>query len=300
MSTPVDPIQSMTGYGRGRANTDGVCVEVELRSVNHRGLDIRVRGQDVQRFERQITSAVRERIQRGAVQVQVQVTPADADAASWVVDEQAVTAWREAWDALAQQLGSASGGPALGWLLERPGVVVDRRDRPPEEEALREALDLALADGVRMLVDSRQSEGRRLADDLRARLQTLGRLRGEIEDDAGAALDAYRSRLRARIDELVGRQGLTVDDARLETELVLYADKSDVTEELVRLRGHLGGFAAALQEGGAGRKLGFVAQELLREVNTIGSKSTGLAITERVVAAKVEIEKIREQVQNLA
>jgi uncharacterized protein (TIGR00255 family) len=293
-------LQSMTGYGRGQATCGGARVEVELRSVNHRSLDVRARGQDLQRLEARIHAAVRQQVQRGAVQVQVQIAAADADEAALVVDPQALAAWRDVWAAAAAEVGGPAAGPDVRWLLERPGVVVDTRDQPPDAGAIVGALEQALDEGLAALVASRRAEGARLAEDLRARLATLGSLHAAIEADADAALQAYRARLHARIAELVGRRGLSIDDARLETELVIYADKSDVTEELVRLRGHLEAFGQALDEPGAGRKLGFLAQELLREVNTIGSKSTGLAITERVVAAKVEIEKIREQVQNLA
>ncbi len=288
---------SMTGFGAGDAAVAGVVARVELRSVNHRSLDPRFRlPHALAHLQAGLTEQLREALGRGHVDVHVELRR-DADARPEVrVDIALATAWQQSLAELAEALGQVE-APGLELIVAQPGVMTVSR---PEEdvEAGEQATTAAFAAALAQLQASRDAEGERLARDLEARLAALDTLRLEVAALAAQVLPEARDRLRHRVGELLG--DATLDSARLETEIVLVADRSDVTEELVRLAGHLQACRATLDEPAPGRKLSFLSQELLREVNTIGSKSNTLAITERVVAAKVEIEKIREQVQNLA
>ncbi len=309
---------SMTGFGAGAARTSGLDVRVELRSVNHRGLDVRMRlPPALADLQAELLADLRERVQRGHVDVSVDLRRA-ADAPPVVrVDVALGLAWRRAIAELADAIAAddarsvassssaqpspAAPGPAsapLALILAQPGVVEVTR---PEDDAAVAAAALreAFAAAVDGLIASRAAEGQRLVEDLLVRLALIDDARARISALAGQVLDAARSRMRARVDELVAGSS-AVDRARIETEIVLIADRSDVTEELVRLAGHLHAFRDACADADAGRKLGFLVQELLRETNTIGSKCSDLAMTEQVVAIKVELEKIREQVLNLA
>lgn len=287
---------SMTGFGAGSASADGVDARVQLRSVNHRNLDVRFRlPTALASLQAPLTERLRAELERGHVDVQVEVQRADGVGPEVRVDVPLARAWQRSLAQLADALDLAD-PPKLELIVAQPGVATVVR--PEEDAAAGEAATLAAFEqALAELGASRAAEGDRLAADLGARLDALDAGRLAIEALATSTLDEARERLRGRVTSLLG--DVRLDPARLETELVLIADRSDVTEELVRLAGHVVACRAALTEPAAGRKLTFLSQELLREVNTIGSKCSALAITEHVVAAKVEIEKIREQVQNL-
>lgn len=297
----------MTGFGAGTARAAGLDVRVELRSVNHRGLDIRMRLPPAfADLQAELQADLRERVRRGHVDVAIDLRRA-ADAAPVVrVDVALGLAWRNAIGELAEALADAPGragqtnaeSAPLALVLTQPGVIEVVR---PEDDAeiAADAIRVAWQAAVDALLASRAAEGARLVVDLRERIDAIDTARARIAELAALALDAARSRIRARIDELVGHS-VALDRGRIETEIVLIADRSDVTEELVRLAGHLVAFRQSCDDEDGGRKLGFLVQELLRETNTIGSKCSDLAMTEQVVAIKVELEKVREQVSNLA
>jgi uncharacterized protein (TIGR00255 family) len=288
----------MTGYGRGLAERGGRRVVVEIRSVNHRHLDLKLRGMALDpAVEDKLTGRIKAVVSRGALAVSVRVeggssaggVRVDIDAARRVYHELTVLA-----DAL--DLDHAIG---LNLVSQQPGVMVQveaERDDDAVAEAVVEATDLALAD----LAAMRATEGDALARDLSARLDRLGAIGRDLASLAAAApLDADR-RLRERLQRLLANSKVAVDEARLAQEVAILADRVDVTEELVRAASHLSQVAELLrQDGDVGRRLDFLVQELGREYNTVASKSQSADIARAVVEAKAELEKMREQVQNI-
>jgi uncharacterized protein (TIGR00255 family) len=283
----------MTGYGRGVAEQGGRRATVEVRAVNHRFLDLKLRGMPLPpALEEQIAARVRASVERGAVTVSVHVAAPGGEAASRVDS----TAARRAYDQLAElaaQLGVA--GPDLALVLAQPGVVVSAEpagDDPDPRVVI--ALDAALA----QLDGMRSAEGQALAAELRARLDELAALRGSIAELAAAIPGQLSRRLAERVRRLL--EDVELDPGRLAQEAAVLADRADVTEELVRLASHLEQARALLAAPGTvGRRLDFLVQEIGRELNTIGSKSTSAEISSAVVDAKAVLEKVREQTQNV-
>ena len=293
-------VKSMTGYGRGeRAFDDGVQVTVELRSVNNRYLDCTVKMPRAYIFaEDAMKSRVQSGVARGKVDVFVTIVRTGGDDVVVTVNEELAKGYIEAL----KQLRALGGGSvkekySAAELARFPDVLtVEKRDEDLEEmkERLLSALDLAIADFNTM----REKEGQRLVADILSRAESIERLLGEVEERSPQTVNDYRARLEAQMRETL--QNTQIDEARLLTEAAIFADKVAVDEETVRLHSHLGQLRELLAGGGAvGRKLDFLIQEFNRETNTIGSKCSDLEITRRVVDMKAEIEKIREQVQNL-
>lgn len=283
----------MTGYGRGVAERDGRRATVEVRAVNHRFLDLKLRGIPVPpALEEQIAARVRASVERGAVTVSVHVAAPEGEASARIDPAAA----RRAYDLLAdlaRQLGTA--GPELALVLAQPGVVVSAEPAgdEPDPRALT-ALDAALA----QLDGMRAAEGEALAAELRARLDELTALRASIAGLAAAVPAQLARRLAERVRRLL--DDVELDPGRLAQEVALLADRADVTEELVRLASHLDQARALLAAPGAvGRRLDFLVQEIGRELNTIGSKSTSAEISSAIVEAKAVLEKVREQAQNV-
>ena len=292
-------IRSMTGYGRAEVSGPRLAVSVECRSVNHRHLDIVLKlPRALAVYEPDARRLVQAAVQRGRVDVSATLTAAGGGGlGSLSVDTAQAREYEAAARVLADELGLT---PSLRieWLLAQPGVLA-RDAEPavsPEEgwSLLAPALEAALAD----LVARREAEGKALA-------QELGTLHDTLE--AGVALIAVRvpttqgrraARLRERVQALLG--DVPVDEGRLATEIAALAGRADITEELARLRAHLGELRARIDEGGTvGRPLDFLIQEINREINTVGSKADDLEISQAVIGAKATLEKIREQVQNI-
>jgi uncharacterized protein (TIGR00255 family) len=283
----------MTGYGRGVAEVDGRRATVEVRAVNHRFLDLKLRGASLSpALEEQLTARVRAAVERGAVTVSVHVAAPPAGAAARI-DPEAARRAHAALSELAIQLGV--GGPDLALVLAQPGVVMT--GEPPGDEAdppAGAALEVALAELDRM----RATEGQALAAEVGARLDALAALRTAIAAAAAAAPATLGKRLAERVRRLLDDAEL--EPARLAQEVALLADRADVTEELVRLASHLEQARALLAAPGAvGRRLDFLVQEIGRELNTIGSKSASAEISSAIVDAKAVLEKVREQAQNV-
>jgi uncharacterized protein (TIGR00255 family) len=289
----------MTGFGRGEAGVDTVVVTAEARSVNHRHLDVVLRlPRTLAGFELEARRRVQARLERGRVEVTFQVAPAAGTSTVHVsVDDALARDYLAQARMLAAGLG-LSGDIPLVWVLERPGVVrIEDAESAGVDvgwPALAEALDRALDD----LVGRRAGEGELLAADLRLRHSELAATVDDITRRAPAAAARREARLRERIKTLLG--DVAVDEHRLVTEVAIWADKTDLTEELTRLRAHLAEFVLLLGKGGAiGRQMDFLIQELNREVNTVASKADDLELSQATLAAKGILEKIREQVQNL-
>jgi len=292
-------VRSMTGFGRAEASGESIAVTVEARSVNHRHLDVALRlPRALAALELDARRLVQSRLERGRVEVTVQLTPLGGAAAQRVqVDGALAREYIARARALAMELG-LEGAPNLTWVLERPGVVRLEEPEPVEPAAPWPLLAEALGRALDELVARRTAEGERLVEALRtlhAELTTTVDVVAARGPAAGARReDRLRERLRALLAETA------IDEARIVTEAAIWADKSDVTEELARLRAHLAEFTLLLDKGGpVGRPLDFLIQELNREVNTVASKADDLEMSQAALTAKGVLEKIREQVQNL-
>lgn len=287
----------MTGQGRGSAERDGIRVTVELRAVNHRFLDLKVRtiGHEG-RLDEALMAAIRRHAERGSFNVTVR---REAESGRGSVARVDPAAARQAYAALAELraiLGSDE-PITLALLAAQPGVLmpVEIEAGDAGTAAVIDAVEVALLD----LVEMRRREGAALAEDLVARLGRLAALAEEIAARAVLAPAELRRRLDERIEKLTGGTSV-VEPQRLAAEVAILADRTDVTEELVRLRAHLAALRAlCASDTPVGRRMDFLVQEVGREINTIGSKSSLIEITSRVVEAKAEVEKIREQVQNV-
>jgi len=289
----------MTGFGAARFTSGGAVFRIELRSVNHRHLDVRVRAaREAAALEPVVTAALRKRLVRGHVEASITRERTGEGGGQALVDVELARAYYQAFEALRFQFG-LSQPVTIDFVLGAPGVLSGVGDGAGPETLLADAAD-AVDAAIGALVEMRRAEGKGLSDDLTARLARLEDIAGRISEEAKTILSEGRERLQRRVAEMLAGTGTEPDAGRLEHEIVFLADRLDVTEELVRLRAHLRAARLALEsEATPGRRLEFLAQELLREVNTIGSKSTRLAIVEWVVEAKVELEKIREQAANL-
>jgi uncharacterized protein (TIGR00255 family) len=288
----------MTGFGRAEALADGFAVTVEARSVNHRHLDIALRlPRALAAFEMDARRLIQSRLERGRIDVAVQVGPAPGQSTQQVrIDTALAAQYVEQARALGRAAGLAE-DVSLTWVLERAGVV-----RIEETETVGTLTWPALADvlgrALDALVASRRTEGDALAAELCSQHAALRAQVDTIAARMPAALARYQARLRERIGALLG--DVAVDEGRIVTEVAIWAEKTDVQEELTRLAAHLEQLASLLERGGSvGRPLDFLIQELNREVNTIASKADDLELSQSALAAKGIIEKMREQAQNL-
>ena len=287
----------MTGFGTGRARAGEEELSVEVRAVNHKHLEVKVRlPRELTALEPAVLKAVRARCVRGAVDVAVRRSASTASGAVPTVDQAMARAWREALRAVARAVELAD-VPTAAQIANQPGVV--RMEEPVTDLAVAEgALDRALAEALDALVAMREREGRVLEADLSTRLARVATLAAEVAALAPRTVESYRARLHERVAELL--KGAPVDEARLVQEVALFAERTDVAEEATRLQAHLDAFRGFLGASEpAGRRMDFLVQEMHREVNTTGSKSQSTEISIRIVELKAELERIREQVQNV-
>lgn len=292
-------LKSMTGRGTGAAAGRCARVEAELSSVNRKQLDVNVvlpRG--LAAFESQVQSMIGRALSRGRIVGEIRVTwTPSAQAAGVKVDAGLARAQIAALRAAAKKLGLPDDWKASA-LLALPEVV-GFAHRPADQAALWPLAAKALSAALAGLQNMRRKEGAALGRDLRARLQELRKLAAKIKARAPGVAAAYRARLRQRIAAALPGADLATDE-RLLKEIALFADKADITEELVRLDSHLDQAAGLLRTGGVvGRALDFLVQEIGREINTIGAKANDGAIVRQVIAFKAGLERIREQVQNI-
>lgn len=294
-------VRSMTGYGRGTAERGGRRVTIEIRSVNHRFLDVKVRGASVEAgVEEAIVTRVRDQIERGSVAIAVRLERRAQ--AGLAIDRDAARAAHATLRALAEELGTPP--PGLDLVVGQPGVVVAPDADAGDDAELAAAASAAADAAITALIAMRSTEGAALARELGSRTAALRGLVAELAALAEHVPGDLKRRLDDRVRRLLGdadTPAATIDPARLAQEVALLADRADVTEELVRLASHLEQLASVVgtETGSVGRRLDFLLQEVGRELNTIGSKSPSAEIVARVVAAKVELEKLREQAQNV-
>ncbi len=296
---------SMTGYAHARGEQNGWAVRVSVKSVNHRFLDLKLRmpeGFDL--YDLRLRQIVREHIHRGHLEIHVNAEPGTA--APVQLNKELAQAYLRAAEALRQETRAAADVDVVS-LLRLPGVIAGFAGALPEteeeQEKLGQALDACLRDALAKLDDMRRAEGKHLVEELRDR---LARISGQVEQVRGLATTlrpAFARRLETRLKELLG--GIAIEPARLAQEAALLAERSDISEELDRLRSHLQQFAKLLDGAGElGKKLDFLLQEMHREANTMLSKTPGveseaLAMTGLALEIKADIEKLREQVQNI-
>ncbi|HEY3248376.1 MAG TPA: YicC/YloC family endoribonuclease [bacterium] len=291
-------VRSMTGYGSATAATTAGRFTVEMRSVNHRFSEILVRlPRDLSALEDQVRAAVQMRVLRGRVEVSILREDRGARTRSIRPDTDAAVAYAQALKELAGALG-VPGDINLPLVAAFPDVI--RVEETKEDvEQLWAQLAPAVTEAAEALAVMRGAEGRRLGDDLVGRVGRVSELTEVIASRSTDAVAEYSSRLRNRVDELLG--DTPVDESRLAAEIVMFAERSDVTEELTRLRSHAEQFRADLlaSDGAVGRKLEFLLQEMGREANTIGAKANDIEIARTVIAIKGELESLREQVANI-
>ena len=290
-------VKSMTGYGRAEETIRGCTITVELRSVNNRYLDCNIRLPRLYLFaEDGIKSRVQNTISRGKVDVFVTLDYAGKEEVKVTVNRPLADGYYGALKQLAQSY-QLSEDISVSLLSRFPDVLLAEKAEEDTEQRAQDiysVLDRALADFDEM----RTKEGSRLRDDILSRAAAIEDMVTFVEERSPQTVSEYRAKLEARMQEVL--QNTQIDESRLLTEAAIFADKVAVAEETVRLRSHIAQLREMLSKGGAtGRKLDFLIQEFNREANTIGSKCSDIQIARQVVDIKAEIEKIREQVQNI-
>ncbi|HWY40786.1 MAG TPA: YicC/YloC family endoribonuclease [Chthoniobacterales bacterium] len=290
-------MRSMTGYGHGETDYNGTKFTVEVNSVNRKQSDIVINlPRDLVSLEPQIRQTINENISRGRTNVVVSYQNGSTGPRQLALDVDLARSYHDAMRALQKEL-NAPGEITIGAILQAPGVM-----RAPEESfdssEAWPAIERALRAALNQLVKMREREGKNLAKDLIHRLKAM---RKQIKEIRSLHPDVVR-KYRAALLERIQKAGLPIapDDERLVKEISFFADRSDVSEELTRVESHLAEFAHHLRRHEpVGRTLEFITQEIFRELNTLGAKANDAGIAQRVVACKAELEKIREQIQNL-
>jgi len=290
-------MHSMTGYGKGEAQAGNAALTVEIKTVNHRYADITVKlPRSLMALENDIRRAVGQNLRRGKIDIFVNFGQPEESSVVPVLNRPLALAYRDLFTLLRNEMG-LSGGVTLE-LIAAQKDVIQMRETDIAPEALRgglmQALDLATA----QLLVMRRAEGEATAADLRERLAQLESLLADVELRAPMVPQEWQAKLAERLTRL--QQGVECDPQRVAQELAVYADRCDISEELVRFRSHLVQFRALFDDAEpVGRRMDFLVQELNREVNTMGSKSNDADLTNKVVMMKAELEKVREQVQNV-
>ncbi|HYX29190.1 MAG TPA: YicC/YloC family endoribonuclease [Pyrinomonadaceae bacterium] len=292
-------MKSMTGFGRANVTADALTVAVEIKTVNNRFLDIHLRiGQDLAPLEMDIRKLISSRLSRGRVDLSINLERTGNT--TYEINRNLIGGYIQALREIQREF-NLSGDIDINTVMRLPGALGQVRtgfDESTAQNVLR-AIGEALDDLERM----RASEGDALAQEMRVRLAKIEAEIPIIEDAAAGIVDSYRQRVQKRVNELLARgdnQMIELDAGRLAQEVAYLADRSDITEELARLRSHVEQFRLAIDtDTEVGKRLDFLLQELNREANTVLSKSTDLTIKDAGLAIKAEIEKLREQVQNV-
>ncbi len=288
---------SMTGYGKGAYEKEGLELTCEIKTVNNRYLDISIKAPRVfSAYEDVVRGMVREKLTRGHADLFISLKDKREKPTTLLVDTALATSYVQVAQALKEKFPQLVDDITISSVLRYPEVLKSEDTQTLDEEmitALKSALNLALDN----LNEMRLTEGEKLKADMLARVAVIEELVGKIEKRAPLVAKAYKERLETRIKEHL--ESVQYDEARLLTEVAVFTDKSNIDEELTRLHSHIAQFRDICNEGVVGRKLDFLVQEFNREANTTCSKSNDVEITRLGLALKNEIEKIREQVQNL-
>ena len=286
---------SMTGYGRAMCEIDGRQLSIELKSVNHRFLDLSFRmPRNLMFLEEDARKAIGAKLARGHVDVFMNYRNLRADAKKVTVDRALFDAYAGALDTVADS--GLKDDRSLMSIARMPDVMVIT-EADEDQDALRELMKTTINQALDGLVAMRQREGAEMAEDLKRKVNNIESMTRQIEERYPQTVAEYTARLRASIEELIGQN---VDETRLLTEVAVMADRSAIAEETVRLHAHIRQLRETFEKAEPiGRRLDFLVQELNREVNTISSKSQDIPITRLAVDCKAEIEKLREQLQNV-
>jgi len=289
-------MKSMTGYGRCHIEEDGREMTVEVKSVNHRFLDISYRlSRTLSFLDDAVRKGVGARLARGHVDVFVSYANHRQDAKEVRVDTALAAAYKDALCQLAAAVGKDADVPLSDYA--RLPDVLTVQEKEEDQQAVRELFERALSGALDALIDMREQEGARMRADILEKIANIAAIREKVAERAPLVVAEYRDKLHQRIAALTEGE---IDEARLITEVAIFADRAAIDEELVRLLSHIAAIRETVELAEpVGRKLDFLVQELNREVNTIGSKASDTMIAQAVVSAKGEIEKLREQVQNV-
>ena len=290
-------IKSMTGFGKGEYEKDGIYASVELKSVNHRYFEFNCRVPRAYQFlEEKLKSFVFKEVSRGKIDAYVTLRLGDAEKVEISVNHSFADPYFEALKEL-KKTYSLAGGISIDSVISNPDIFTVTNEQA-DEELVWEYVKTAAADALDMFVTMREKEGKKLADDVRNKIDNIRASVEFVEKESPNTVKAYRERIELKMRELL--EDKQIDEQRLLTETAVFADKTAVDEETVRLRSHMAQVLEMLESPEpVGRKLDFMVQEMNREANTIGSKSQNLEIARTVVDIKSEIEKIREQIQNI-
>ena len=295
---------SMTGYGSGQIDADGMNVVVEIRSVNNRYLKLHTRLPDgYAALEPRIEEAVRKQMRRGAVQLNLDLRRSSS-AEDYKLNVDLLKSYAKQAQQVASEItGAAENSIDINSLLSLPGVVYDDRQRSNRADEAWPIVQKALVAALKDLSSMRETEGTAMEKDLNDQLNDIARCADEVKKLAPGVVEAYQTRLTERLTKLLADHDVAVQPTDVLREVGVYAEKADISEEIVRLESHLVQFREIMgqtaRSDGAGRKLEFLVQELLRETNTVGSKANNADIAKYVVHVKTCIERIREMVQNV-
>jgi uncharacterized protein (TIGR00255 family) len=290
---------SMTGFGEAHDREGDLAVGVELRTINNRYFKLSVKcAEGYGLLETEIEQVVRTQIRRGTVQVNLRVDRTSA-ADDYLVNKAVVAGYRKQLQALAEP-GRDAEPVSLETLLALPGAIIENPERLSDVEAQWPAIKKTLVAAMQNLSRMRADEGRAMAADLRNNCAVVQTELAEIELRSPLVVDAYRRRLHDRLQAALAEYQVTLNAGELIKEVAVFADRGDISEEIVRLRSHLEQFETFMQgEESPGRKLEFVTQEMFREINTIGSKANDAEISRHVIEIKTAVERIREMIQNI-
>ena len=292
-------MKSMTGFGSGTATKDGITCTVEIKSVNARFLDLFIRSsKQINPFETIIRGLVQDRITRGKVEVSVSIQDAGERPKNFTINSvlrkqiQELLVQEEFYDDPKKVPLQAVNSVSNEWIQQQ--------DTPIAEDVLSEIVKESTTQALDALIAMRTVEGKHIEQDLLSRISTLENVIKHIDENKAGAVEAYREHIKGKIQEYLVSLEASISEERFLQEIALLADKTDITEEIVRFTSHVVQLKNTLvDENSIGRKVDFILQEMNREVNTIGSKAMDSSITEFVVQLKCELEKIREQVQNV-
>lgn len=290
-------IRSMTGFGRWETVTEEYRISVEMKAVNHRYLDMGIKmPRKFNLFEAAVRNLLKHYIQRGKVDVYIAYEDYTEEKLCLKYNSSLASEYMDYFQKMQERFGIENDVKVS--VLARMPEVLTMAQAPEDEEQMWKQLSQVVEEAAKHFVESRVQEGEKLKADLLGKLDYMESLVDFIEERSPEILKEYRARLEDKVRELLDNTAL--DEARIAAEVVIYADKICVDEETVRLRSHINAARTELNKGGSvGRKLDFIAQEMNRESNTILSKSTSLDISQRAIALKTEIEKVREQIQNI-
>lgn len=290
-------IKSMTGFGRCEKATDQYKISVEIKSVNHRYLDMSIKmPKKFNYFEAALRNLLKNDIQRGKVDIFITYEDYTAQTMQLKYNEGLAAEYMEYFRKMKEQFGLTDDVTVMQ-LAHMPEVLT-MEEAPEDEDSMWKLLSGAVEEAAKAFVETRVREGEHLKNDLISKLDEMLALVEEIENRSPSIVDEYRARLTEKVKELL--ESNTVDESRIVTETTIFADKICVDEETVRLRSHIEATKKELAAGGSvGRKLDFIAQEMNREANTILSKASDLEVSGKAIELKTGIEKVREQIQNI-